>query len=164
MSISYVLKIPINGLAKLPEIKKLLKKLSDSEEIDIITSSAEDTVLLFQFFFRKWRILAKGNYADVKNFKSAIPIITPSLKQEEDNVKSQLYEAAKSEILASNLKVNMKVDSEQILFQAIYEPNIPDHQAEQIGIFLQQRLELLFSVIKGDHKFPPFKFLKKGLN
>jgi hypothetical protein len=160
MTVAYELRVPTGSSAQIETLRTLLRGTSQSNEINLLSSVRHGTTFLkASFQFRKWSEDAEKKYLDTKTFKSAIPVDTARMKDLEDSVRRSLFEAAESEFLASTLMVKVNADSEKISFRSEYGEIMTRNQAEQVGIYLQQRLELLFASLAENRKFPPIQIL-----
>ena len=93
------------------------------------------------------------------DFKSAIPIDNPSLKDAENNVRRQLFEAAESEFVASKLIVETTIEPKMLVFRSEYENTMIKAQAQQVGFYLQQYLQSLFDDLIKNYQVHPISII-----
>ena len=146
MAIAYEVRVPTGRSSVIKNVDVLLGTLSSSHEIDILSTVFDGASFVkATFLFRRWHEIAKRKYVEMKDSRSAIPTNTPPLKELENGVRKKLFEAAESELLASTLIVKIDEDLEKVLLRAEYANTMTENQAEQVAVYLQQRLELVFS-------------------
>ena len=160
MSVTYELRFTARHNTIYRKFHVLLGELSKADEIDIISiSSPEAYPAKFKFRFKNWQELAERKYLETYDFKSAIPIDKPSLKEIENNVRRQIFEAAESEFVASKLIVETTVESKMLVFRSEYENTITEAQSQQVGFYLQQHLQLLFNDLIKNYQVHPISIL-----
>ena len=160
MSVTYELRFTARGNTIPRNVHVLLGELSNADEIDIHSlSSPEVYPLKFKFRFKNWQELAEKKYLETYEFKSAIPAFKPSLKEIENNVRRQIFEAAESEFVASKLTVETTIESKIIIFRSEYENTMTESQAQQVGVYLQDYIKLLFNDLVNSYQVHPISIL-----
>jgi hypothetical protein len=160
MAVIYELRLEVDPATCLVKLLELIEHLSSVGEIEVTSKSvAAENSWIFTFHFVKWRGVADDKYLGDREFKSPVDTRKSSLKEIEDRVKAQILEAAESEILASRLVVNAMSGDECLSFGSIYEQFMTKRQAEQTGVYLQQKLEVLFNSLCGACAFPPIEYI-----
>jgi len=145
MSVIYELRFTAKLNTIYRKFHVLLGELSKADEIDILSISPPEAYpAKFKFRFKNWQKLAERKFLETYDFKSAIPIDNPSLKDAENNVRRQLFEAAESEFVASKLIVKTTIEPKMLVFRCEYENTMIKAQAQQVGFYLQQYLQSLF--------------------
>jgi len=138
-------------------LRKLLDfvyRLSAAKKIHIFDEFYdEEKKLVLSFTFAEWAKLAPPKYMDTKTFKSRLPIFNPDLEKLENQVKKQILEAAESELIASQLMVELNATSDRLIFTIGYDQFLEAKQAKQIGVYLFHYLETIFNNVSKNQNF-----------
>lgn len=137
-------------------LRKLLDfvyRLSAEKKIQILNVVHDEEKLFLSFTFAEWAKLAPQKYLDTKTFKSSLPIVNQELEKLESQVKKQVLEAAESELIASQLKVELNGTPNMLIFTSEYVQFLEAKQAKQIGLYLFDYLETTFKHLDKNQSF-----------
>lgn len=157
-----IYELVINKLipSHIKSLNTMLENLSKLDEIKLLSEKTDNiSFLIASFSFPKWQILALKKYKDeeLDERDSEKSINTEDIKV---NVKNKIIEASRSEVIASNLIINVEADQRKVMFRSKYIKIKNSNQIAQVGIYLQQKLELLFHKLQIKEKFSPIKILE----